>query len=157
MWADGGRRKWWRKWRCPIVCVRTLCNGLLPCGSGGCRSGAASLSGGKSGRCRAAAGPLHSPPPFNGAAAVKCFLLSSSLLFSSCMVSNENKNNTELQFSICILLHWCSRYRVALIGRGLIKVLHFNYSKFCCPNREIRLCFLRDKLKHLIAIVFALI
>ena len=31
-------------------------------GSGGCRSGAASLSGGKSGRCRAAAGPLHSPP-----------------------------------------------------------------------------------------------
>ena len=43
-------------------------------GSGGCRSGAASLSGGKSGRCRAAAGPLHSPPPFNGAAAVKCSL-----------------------------------------------------------------------------------
>ena len=95
------------------------------------------------GRCRAAAGPLYSPP-FNGAAAVKCFLLSSSLLFSSCMVSNKNKNNTELQFSICILLHWCCRYRVALIGKGLIKVLHFNYSKFCCPNREVRLCFLRD-------------
>ena len=38
-------------------------------------------------------------PSFNGAA-VKYFLLSSSLLFSSSMVSNENKNNTELQFSI---------------------------------------------------------
>ena len=52
MWADGGRRKWWRKWRCPIVCVRTLCNGLLPCGSGGCKSDGKSgccKSGGKSG------------------------------------------------------------------------------------------------------------
>ena len=135
MRADGSRRKWWRR-------------------SGGCRSDAASLSGGKFGRCRsvwrqvwplqgclaaslAAAGPLqcrYTRPPFNGAAAVKCFLLSSSLLFSSCMASNKNKNNTELQFSICILLHWCCRYRVALIGRGLIKVLHFNYSKFCCVN-----------------------
>ena len=45
-------------------------------GSGGCRSGAASLSGGKSGksggksgRCRA----VTLAPPFNGAAAVKCF------------------------------------------------------------------------------------
>ena len=85
----------------------------------------------------AAAGPLqcrYARPPFNGAAAVNCFLLSSSLLFSSCMVSNKNKNNTELQFSICIMLYWCCRYRVALIGRGLIKVLHFNYSKFCCVS-----------------------
>ena len=72
----------------------------------------------------AAAGPLqcrYTRPPFNDAAAVKFFLLSSSLLLSSCMVSNKNKNNTELQFSNCILLHWCCRYRVALIGRGLIK------------------------------------
>ena len=67
VWADGGRRKWWRKWRCPIVCVRTLCNGLLPCGSGGCKpdgksgccksggksGGKSGKSGGKSGRCRA--------------------------------------------------------------------------------------------------------
>ena len=113
---------------------------------------AAGLSGGKYGRCRAAAVPLHSPP-FNDAAAVKFFLLSSSLLFSSCMASNKNKNNTELQFSICILLHWCCRYRVALIGRGLIKVLRFNYSKFCCVNWEIGLCFLRDKVKHLIVII----
>ena len=50
VWADGGRRKWWRKWRCPIVCVRTSCNGLLPCGSGGCKSdGKSGESGGKSG------------------------------------------------------------------------------------------------------------
>ena len=50
VWADGGRRKWWRKWRCRIVCVRTLCNGLLPCGSGGCKSdGKSGESGGKSG------------------------------------------------------------------------------------------------------------
>ena len=94
---------------------------------------AAELSGGKIGRCRAAAVPLHSPP-FNGAAAVKFFLLSSSLLLSSCMVSNKNKNNAELQFSSCILLYWCCRYWVALIGRGLIQVLHFDYSKFCCVN-----------------------
>ena len=55
---------------------------------------AAGLSGGNwllQGRCTS--------PSFNGAA-VKYFLLSSSLLFSSSMVSNENKNNTELQFSI---------------------------------------------------------
>ena len=47
----------------------------------------------------AAAGPLqcrYACPPFNGAAAVNCFLLSSSLLFSSCMVSNKNRNNTEI-------------------------------------------------------------
>ena len=47
----------------------------------------------------AAAGPLqcrYARPPFNGAAAVGCFLLSSSLLFSSCMVSNKNRNNTEI-------------------------------------------------------------
>ena len=47
----------------------------------------------------AAAGPLQcrcARPPFNGAAAVDCFLPSSSLLFSSCMVSNKNRNNTEI-------------------------------------------------------------
>ena len=38
----------------------------------------------------------YARPPFNGAAAVGCFLLSSSLLFSSCMVSNKNRNNTEI-------------------------------------------------------------
>ena len=104
--------------------VRTLCNGLLPCGSGSCRSGAASLSGGKScksggksGRCRAAAGPLqgrYTRPSFNGAAAVKCFFLSSSFLFSSCVASNKNKNIIELQFSIHIFLHWCCRYGVGV-------------------------------------------
>ena len=67
------------------------------------------------GRCRAAAGPLYSPP-FNGAAAVKCFFLSSSFLFSSCVASNKNKNIIELQFSIHIFLHWCCRHGVG-IGR----------------------------------------
>ena len=54
--------------------------------NGGGGLAAASLSGGKSGRCRAAAGPLqgrYTRPSFNGAAAVKCFFLSSSFLFSS--------------------------------------------------------------------------
>ena len=76
---------------------------------------AAGPSGGKFGRCRsiwrqvlAAAGLSGgnwllqgrcTSPSFNGAA-VKYFLLSSSLLFSSSVVSNKNKNNTELQFSI---------------------------------------------------------
>ena len=60
----------------------------------------------------AAAGPLqgrYTRPSFNGAAAVKCFFLSSSFLFSSCVASNKNKNIIELQFSIHIFLHWCCR------------------------------------------------
>ena len=74
-------------------------------GSGGCRSGAASLSGGKScksggksGRCRAAAGPLHSPPLLmvllcqDATIGFSVSLLSSSFLFSSCVASNKNKN-----------------------------------------------------------------
>ena len=58
----------------------------------------------------AAAGPLQgrcTRPSFNGAAALKCFFLSSSFLFSSCLVLNKNKNDTELQFSNCILIRWC--------------------------------------------------
>ena len=58
----------------------------------------------------AAAGLLqcrYTCPPFNGAAALKCFFLSSSFLFSSCLVLNKNKNDTELQFSNCILIRWC--------------------------------------------------
>ena len=87
----------------------------------------------------AAAGPLqgrYTRPLFNGAAAVKCFFLSSSFLFSSCVASNKNKNIIELQFSIYIFLYWCCRYRVALVERGLIKVLHFNYSKFFAMSIE---------------------
>ena len=64
----------------------------------------------------AAAGPLqgrYTRPPFNGAAAVKCFFLSSSFLSSA---SNKNKNIIELQFSIHIFLHWCCRHGVG-IGR----------------------------------------
>ena len=86
------------------------------------------------------------------------FLLSSSCAVSSSVVSNKNENNAELQSSIYVLLHWCCKYRMTLIERGLIKVLHsnyhvegglikvlhFDYSKFCCPNWEIRLCFLRE-------------
>ena len=65
----------------------------------------------------AAAGPLqgrYTRPSFNGAAAVKCFFLSSSFLFSSCVASNKNKNIIELQFSIHIFLHWCCRYGVGV-------------------------------------------
>ena len=74
--------------------------GRLAASFGRCRSlwrqlAAAGLSGGK-------VWPLQvccTRPSFNGAA-VKYFLLSSSLLFSSSIVPNKNKNNTELQFSI---------------------------------------------------------
>ena len=48
----------------------------------------------------AAAGRLqgrYTRPSSNGAAAVKCFFLSSSFLFSSCVASNKNKNIIELQ------------------------------------------------------------
>ena len=83
-------RKWWRVWPLQVSLAAI----------GRCRAvwrqvlAAAGLSGGNwllQGRCTS--------PSFNGAA-VKYFLLSSSLLFSSSMVSNKNKNNTELQFSI---------------------------------------------------------
>ena len=139
MRADGSRRKWWRR-------------------SGGCRSDAASLSGGKFGRCRAVTlAPL-----------LMVLLLSSSLMllllwnvlsaiFEFCCFSSNSLQVLLflLVWFIYVLLHWCCWYRVALIERGLIKVLHSNYhiegskfciyySKFCCPNWEIRLCFLRD-------------
>ena len=83
-------RKWWQVWLLQVSLAAIGC----------CRAvwwpvlAAAGLSGGNwllQGRCTS--------PSFNGAA-VKYFLLSSSLLFSSSMVSNKNKNNTELQFSI---------------------------------------------------------
>ena len=56
----------------------------------------------------------YTRPSFNGAAAVKCFFLSSSFLFSSCVASNKNKNIIELQFSIHIFLHWCCRYGIGV-------------------------------------------
>ena len=74
--AGGGRRKWWRRCRCPVVCAAHCATASCPAGlaaaglvlqvclAASLASLAASL---------AAAGPLHSPPPFNGAAAVKCF------------------------------------------------------------------------------------
>ena len=65
----------------------------------------------------------YARPPFNGAAAVGCFLLSSSLLFSSCLVSNKNRNDAAIAIWHLYMLYWCCRYTVALIGRGLIKVL----------------------------------
>ena len=77
--------------------------------------GVAGLSGGSwllqgrlaaIGCCRAVQGRC-TRPSFNGAAALKCFFLSSSFLFSSCLVLNKNKNDTELQFSNCILIRWC--------------------------------------------------
>ena len=83
-------RKWWRVWPlqvslAAIGCCRAVWRQVLA---------AAGLSGGNwllQGRCTS--------PSFNGAA-VKYFLLSLSLLFSSSIVPNKNKNNTELQFSI---------------------------------------------------------
>ena len=82
--ADGGRRKRWR-WYCSRQASATLL--------AGCRAvwrqvlAAAGLSGGNwllQGRCTG--------PSFNGAA-VKYFLLSSSILFSSSMVSNKDRND----------------------------------------------------------------
>ena len=42
-------------------------------------------------------GGCYTRPSFNGAAALKSFFLSSSFLFSSCLVLNKNKNIIELQ------------------------------------------------------------
>ena len=56
----------------------------------------------------AAAGPLqcrYTRPPFNGAAAVKCFFLSSSFLFSSCVVLNKNKKYYRVAMSIHIFFY----------------------------------------------------
>ena len=53
----------------------------------------------------AAAGPLqcrYARPPFNGAAAVNCFLLSSSLLFLLAWFQTRTGIIQKLQFSICI-------------------------------------------------------
>jgi hypothetical protein len=38
------------------------------------------------------------------------------------------------------LTRWCCWYRVALIGRDLVKVLCFNYSKFYCVMSNHLLC-----------------
>ena len=150
----GGGSMGWR--------VRADEEGEIEVREGGVGRASATICAGCSGRCRSlwrqlsAAGPLwgcYTRPSFDGAAALKSFFLSSSFLFSSCLVLNKNKNDTELQFSNCILIRWCCWCMVALIGRDLIKVLRFNYSKFCCVNWEIGLCFLRDKMKHLIVIV----
>ena len=86
----------------------------------------------------AAAGPLqcrYTRPPFNGAAALKCFFLSSSFLFSSCVVLNKNKKYYRVAMSIRICFTLVLQMRDwRWLKRGLIKVLHFNYSKFCCVN-----------------------
>ena len=63
--ADGGRRKWWRRCRCPVVCAAHCATASCPAGlaaaglvlqvclAASLASPAASL---------AAAGPPHSPP-----------------------------------------------------------------------------------------------
>ena len=87
VWADGGRRKWWRKWRCPIVCVRTLCNGLLPCGSGGYKSDGKSgccKSGGKSGESGGKSGGKSGK---SGGKSGGCKSCKRSDLFSGCLAS----------------------------------------------------------------------
>ena len=74
-------------------------------GSGGCRSGAASLSGGRFGRCRA----VTLAPPFNGAAAVKCF--SAVFKFSVFFLRGfkQEQKYLRIAISIYIFLHWCCR------------------------------------------------
>ena len=105
----------------------TICAGC----SGRCRSlwrqlSAAGPSGGKFwplqvslaaiGCCRAVARPLHSPLLmvlllWNILSAIfkLCCFSSDSLqvAVSFCVVSNQNRNGTELQFSICMLTRWC--------------------------------------------------
>ena len=109
---------------------------------------AAGLSGGNwllQGRCTS--------PSFNGAA-VKYFLLSSSLLFSSCLVLNKNKKYYRVAMSIHIIFTLLLPMRDwRWLKRGLIKVWHFHHSKLCYVNCEIGLCLLRDKMKHSIVVV----
>ena len=46
------------------------------------------------------------------------------------MASNKNRNIIKLQISIHISLNGVADTGLELVERGLIKVLHFNYSKF---------------------------
>ena len=110
---------------------------------------AASLSGGNcllQGRCEAVIlAPLLMVLLFwNILSAIfkLCCFSSDSLqvAVSFCVVSNQNRNGTELQFSICMLTRWCCWYRVSLIGRDLVKVMCFNYSKFYCVMSNHLLC-----------------
>ena len=50
------------------------------------------------------------------------------------MASNKNKNIIELQFSVYIFYISAADTGLALVDRDLIKVLHFDYSKFCHPS-----------------------
>ena len=81
----------------------------------------------------AAAGPLqcrYTRPAFNGAAALKCFFLSSSFLLSSCVVLNKNKKYYRVAMSLHIIFTLSMRgWR--WLKRGLIKVWHFHHSKLC--------------------------
>ena len=88
-------------------------------------------------------------PSFNGAAALKCFFLSSSFLFSSCLVLNKNKKYYRVAMSIHIIFTLLLPMRDwRWLKRGLIKVWHFHHSKLCYVNCEIGLCLLRDEMKH---------
>ena len=151
----GGGSMGWR--------VRADEEGEIEVREGGVGRASATICAGCSGRCRslwrqlAAAGPLwgcYTRPSFNGAAALKSFFLSSSFLFSSCLVLNKNKKYYRVAMSIHIIFTLLLPMRDwRWLKRGLIKVWHFHHSKLCYVNCEIGLCLLRDKMKHSIVIV----
>ena len=105
-------RKWWQVWPlqvslAAIGCCRAVWRQVLA---------AAGLSGGNwllQGRCEAVtlAPLLMVLLLWNILSAIfkLCCLSSDSLqvAVSFCVVSNQNRNGTELQFSICVLTRWC--------------------------------------------------
>ena len=82
----------------------------------------------------AAAGPLqcrYTRPPFNGAAAVKCF--SAVFKFSVFFLRGFKQEQEYYRIAILVITYFyvsAADTGLELVERGLIKVLHFNYSKF---------------------------
>ena len=111
----------------PGCLCSTLCNGLLPCGSGGCKSDGKSgccKSGGKSGESGGKSGGK------SGAAAVKFLSASVSGGVFLCGSKQEQKYFRNATLVITYFYISAADTGLELVERGLIKVLHFNYSKF---------------------------
>ena len=96
----------------------------------------------------AAAGLLqcrYTCPPFNGAAALKCFFLSSSFLFSSCVVLNKNKKYYRVAMSIHDFYIVIADARLEVVEKRSDQSLAFSSFKAMLCNCEIGLCFVRDE------------
>ena len=76
----------------------------------------------------------YTRPPFNGAAAVKRLSASVSGGVFLCGSKQEQEYFRNAILVITYFYISAADTGLELVERGLIKVLHFNYSKFCYPN-----------------------